>query len=203
MTPQDLSRSGWLWDSSAPRRQGCVIGGRRHDASEISGILVRATHVDENDIGQITEGERRYVAAEMTAFLIHWMTQIGVPVLNRPGASCLGGPGWHPEHWAVMAGRVGLVARRVRRVVGGGDANATGSDAAPCAMTVVGERAFGAGSPALHRKAIALARLANVQLLRLGFDGAGEDARLLNADQFPLLDDPDVEAAVLTALARR
>jgi len=68
---------------------------------------------------------------------------------------------------------------------------------------VLGERAFGAGSPALHRKAIALARLANVQLLRLGFDGAGEDARLLNADQFPLLDDPDVEAAVLTALARR
>jgi hypothetical protein len=65
-------------------------------------------------------------------------------------------------------------------------------------VTVVGERAFGDGSLDLHEKAIALARLARLVLVRFVF-GKGND-RLVGADPFPPPHDPEIEEAVLATL---
>lgn len=198
MTPSDLSRCGWILDDGCRDQNDCVLDSKRCSSSDISGVLVRATHVAAEDIGHIAEPERRYVAAEMTAFLIHWLTQLTCPVLNRPSANCLGGPGWHPEHWAVMAGRVGLDARPVQRQVGFVPAEPGPVLDGTRVVTVVGRRAFGGESSALHHKAIALARLARTDLVRFTF---GDDSeRLLLADPFPPPDHPEIEEAVLATL---
>lgn len=198
MTPLDLSRRGWVLDDVCRGLAECVVDGQRRLCRDISGILIRATHVAAEDLGHIVEPERRYVAAEMTAFLVHWLTQLACPVLNRPGASCLSGPGWHPEHWAVMAGCVGLGARPVQRRVGVEPAETATISEGTHVVTVVGERAFGDGSLDLHEKAIALARLARLDLVRFVF-GKGND-RLVGADPFPPPHDPEIEEAVLATL---
>jgi len=198
MTPRDLSRRGWVLDDGCRDRDRCVVDSKRRACSDISGMLVRATHVTAEDLGHIAEPERRYVAAEMTAFLIHWMTKLTCPVLNRPSAGCLGSPGWHPEHWAIMANRVGLDARPVQRQVGFTPAEPASMSDRTCVVTVVGERAFGGGSPSLHHKAIALARLARTDLVRFVF--GDHSAWLVRADPFPPPHHPEIEEAVLTAL---
>lgn len=198
MTPLDLSRRGWVLDDGCCGLAECVVDGQRRSCHDISGILVRATHVAAEDLSHIVEPERRYVAAEMTAFLIHWLTQLVCPVLNRPSASCLGGPGWHPEHWAVMAGRVGLDARPVQRWAGVEPAETATISEGTRVVTVVGQRVFGDGSLALHEKALALARLARTDLVRFVFGNGNE--RLVGADPFPLPHDPEIEEAVLATL---
>ena len=198
MTPSDLSRRGWVLGNGSCDLAQCVVDGQIRSCRDISGVLVRATHVAPEDLGHIVEPERRYVATEMTAFLIHWLTQLTCPVLNRPGAACLGGPGWHPEHWAVMAARVGLDAWPVQRQVGFEPAETVTTSERTRAVTIVGERAFGAGSLALHEKAIALSRLARTDLVRFVFGESNE--RLVGADPFPLPNDPEIEQAVLATL---
>jgi len=165
---------------------------------DISGVLVRASHVAAEDLGHIAEPERRYVAAEMTAFLIHWLTQLPCPVLNRPSAGCLGGPGWHPEHWAVMAGRVGLDTLPVQRQVGFPPPDSHPASDGTRVVTVVGEQVFGDGSSALRHKVIALARLARTDLVRFVFRDDSE--WLGRADPFPPPDHPEIEEAVLAML---
>jgi len=198
MTPWDLSRPGWVLEDGRPELDRCVIAGEKHSCRDISGVLVRATHVAPEDLSHIAEPERRYVAAEMTAFLIHWMTRLSCPVLNRPSAGCLGNPGWHPEHWAIMAGRVGLDARPVQRRVGFGPAESGAIPGGTRAVTVVGARALGDGSLALHSKAIALAQRARTDLVRFVFSDDSDE--LVRADPFPPPDDPDIEQAVLESL---
>jgi hypothetical protein len=198
MTPSDLSRRGWVLGNGSSDLAHCVVDGQTRSCRDISGVLVRATHVAPEDLGHIVERERRYVATEMTAFLIHWLTQLVCPVLNRPGAACLGGPGWHPEHWAVMAARVGLQARPVQRQVDFEPAETVTTSEGTHVVTIVGERAFGDASLALHEKAIALARLAHTDLVRFVFGGG--DQRLVGADPFPLPNDPEIEQAVLATL---
>jgi hypothetical protein len=199
MTPSDLSRRGWVLDDACRDQNCCILDSKRRSCGDISGVLVRATHVAAEDLGHIAEPERRYVAAEMTAFLIYWMTKLTCPVLNRPSASCLGSPGWHPEHWAIMAGRVGLDAAPVQRQVGIAPAEPGSIPDRIHVVTVVGERAFGGGSPALDHKAIALARLARTDLVRFVFDDDSE--RLVRADPFPPPHHPEIEGAVLATLA--
>ncbi len=200
MTPADLSRRGWTVESGRQHADRCVIAGRVHACGDIRGVIVRATHVAPEDLGHIAEAERRYVAAEMTAFLIHWMTQLACPVLNRPSAGCLGGPGWHAEHWAIMARRVGLAVRPVHRRVGIAPDSLAPAPQGCGGVTVVGDRAFGSFSPVLRGKAVTLARLARTNLVRFTFD---ENERLCGADPFPRPDEPAVETAVLSMLAER
>jgi hypothetical protein len=66
-------------------------------------------------------------------------------------------------------------------------------------VTVVAGRVFGGGSPALHHKAIALARLARTDLVRFVFDVDSE--QLLWPEPFPPPDHPETEEAVLATLA--
>ena len=69
LTCEDLSVAGWRYTLGEPESSTLVIGGRRIAANEIAGVLTRLSHVPEHELFRIAREDRRYVAAEMTAFL--------------------------------------------------------------------------------------------------------------------------------------
>src|SRR5436309_2186910 len=46
--------------------------------------------------------------AAMAVVLTWWLTGLPVPVINRPTALSLAGPGWRPATWHTVAQRAGL-----------------------------------------------------------------------------------------------
>ena len=56
----------------------------------------------------IAPAARDYCAAEMTAFLSWWLSELRCPVINRPAAGCLAGPGWSVTAWRRAARRAGF-----------------------------------------------------------------------------------------------
>jgi len=53
-------------------------------------------------------GERDYAGAELTAFVLSWLTALPGAVRNRPSPTCLAGPSPHALRAAVLAHRAGL-----------------------------------------------------------------------------------------------
>jgi hypothetical protein len=200
MVPADLSRAGWSCTSRNPAHSQCVIQGVRHNASEIRGVLVRSPAVTASDLPHIAPSDCSYVAAEMTAFLVYWLSALRCPVVNRPTPRSLCGPGWYPEHWTHYAARAGLHVRPMNRSI-----NLTSIDhpswsphSGPFTeLTVVGEASFGNASTDLAAKARELAAAASVDLVEFRFDGE----YFLQADLCPTLDNERVEAAVLGCFA--
>jgi hypothetical protein len=196
MVSADLSRAGWSCTSRNPASSQYVIEGVRYDSSEIQGVLVRSPAVMASDLSHITSSDRSYVASEMTAFLVYWLTTLRCPVLNRPTPRSLCGPGWYPEHWIHYAAQAGLRVRPMSRSI-----TLTSVDPPrwpECSgpfteLTVVGRAAFGNATPDVAAKACALAAVAGVDLVKFRFDGAC----FLQADLCPTLDDERVEQAVL------
>ena len=203
MTAADLSCSGWTMNSRHLAEARFVVSGRVHAVSEIAGVLVRLPAISENELERIAVSDRRYVASEINAFLIYWLSSLPCPVLNRPSPRSLAGPGWYPEHWVHCAAAVGLNTRPIERAIrasswdepGWGDHGDQGIE-----LTMVGEQCFGDAEPALVHKARRLAKASGADLVSFRFDGASATSRLLMADPFPRLDEKTVASAVLQYL---
>jgi hypothetical protein len=114
LTCRDLSVAGWSYRPGQGARSRAVVGGRRVAAREIEGVLVRLPHVPLDELAHIAPDDREYVAEEMRAFLLSWLSDLPCPVLNRPTPTSLAGPGWSPAQWIVAATRVGLRVGPVR-----------------------------------------------------------------------------------------
>ncbi len=201
LTPRDLSVAGWRLRSAGRGGAMIVAGGESFKQREVTGVLTRLPSVAAQELAQIAPEDRRYVASEMTAFLLFWLSQLRCPVLNRPSASSLCGPYWRREKWVHLAAQAGIRVRPVRRTVNG---EGTGAEMASAdsqtTVTVVGERTLGDAGPALHRAARRIARLAGVELLAVGFSGPGPDAEFLAADTVPDLSGDEPADAVLEYL---
>lgn len=194
----DLSRPGWRHDLRSPGSGTAVIGGRPVPVADLAGVLVLWPAVFEQELLHIVPAERSYVAAEMTAFLRSWLSQLPCPVLNRPTATSLSGPSWRPEQWVHAASRLGIPVRPVRR-----RARLVRGDAAPvedlpgaCPVTVVGRRCIGDVDTILAAHARRLAVAADVELLTVYFLGGQRDAPLLTADPMPDVTQPDLADAI-------
>src|SRR5208337_4871033 len=107
LTSQDLSVVGWQQRLSV--MDGCVAVVERElvPQKEITGVLTRLPCVVEEQLLDIVPEDRPYVAAEMTAFLLFWLSSLKCPVLNRPTPTCLSGPYWHREKWVRVAAAAG------------------------------------------------------------------------------------------------
>src|SRR5271170_1683143 len=123
MTPKDLSQPGWrhrpgFRNARLPRGQKerpgepspdssdqdvAVVDGRTVSVERIDGVLTRLAGVYEWELAHIVPGDRAYVSAEMTAFLLSWLSELDCPILNRPTPTCLSGPGWRQEQWINFA----------------------------------------------------------------------------------------------------
>lgn len=196
VTPRDLSTAGWCHYVNAPGSDVAVIGGQRIAADQVAGVLTRLPAVWAQDRAHIVEGDRRYVAAEMTAFMTAWLARVPRPVVNRPTPTSLMGPGWSTERWFGAAARAGLRLATARRRY---PPDASPSDASPpgATVTVVGERCVGAADASLYAQALCLARAADADLLDVRFSAPGPEACFVGVQLWP-----DVaQAEVADALA--
>jgi hypothetical protein len=179
LTCEDLSIAGWRHPVGAAGRSTAVVGGRVVAVEEITGVLTRRPYVAEHELEHIVPADRTYVASEMTAFLLSWLSSLECPVLNQPTPSGLSGPNWWPEQWTYAAARFGLPVRPVRRRAVPHDDARDAADPSPLSVTVVGERCLGPVHPELADQARRFARAVGVDLLALRFSGpepgAGHD----------------------------
>src|SRR6185312_5009593 len=111
LTPADLSVAGWRYHAGISGPNTAVVGGEVITVDALDGVLTRLPYVSPVELGHIVETDQEYVAAEMTAFLLAWLSRLPCPVINRPTSSWLCGPAWPPERWVWTAARLGLHVR--------------------------------------------------------------------------------------------
>ena len=194
VTPRDLSREGWTLRSGDPSSLVAVSGSLRLGRECIRGVLPRLSHVDESQLPHIAHEDRAYVASEMTAFLLAFLSAFDGGVHNRPTSQCLCGPYWSPERWRRLAGALEIPVRFQPRFASREDSIPAEGDP-PTVVTLVGDVVF--GDARLGRAVAALARAARAEMLRAEFVGAGAGALLLNASPLVNLADPDIAKAAL------
>lgn len=186
---RDLSTSGWRYYGDLDDGEDAgVIGGRPITNGEITAVVTRCPSVPPHELGHIVPADRTYVAAEMTALLVAWLTRLRCPVLNRPRDGCLCGPRWPPERWTMLASSLGLRAVPVSRRAVPGLAPSASRPAAPPGfglhtVTVVGPHAHASDHPpeVLADAAVTLARAAGVTLLKTEFAVRGSEYWFLGA----------------------
>lgn len=181
LTPRDLSRAGWRHmpcGTPVPSTERAVVEGEVVAVEQIDVVLSRLDGVGADELTHIVPEDRDYVAAEMNAFLLSWLTRLTCPVLNKPVPLGLAGAGHRPEGWAILAGGLGIATCLQRR---GPDGYQPATVDSPRSVTLVGDRCFGDPDPELRNATRMLGRAAGVELMTAVYDGAARDAGLYNA----------------------
>jgi hypothetical protein len=183
---EDLSLPGWQYSPLQPGRSVAMVGGDRVTADEIEAVLIRLPAVVGDELPGIVSEDRDYVAAEMTAFLVAWLSSLECRVVNRPTPTCLMGPSWRPEQWSLAAAQAGMPVRPVRRLAAANLDQSTTEVEVGSDLTLIGEHCVGVATDQLRAQIRRLADAAGVDLLRVHLiDGA-----FAAADIWPDLEDP-------------
>jgi len=201
LTSVDLSTVGWRHHLPPNGASEAVVSGRVVATEEIAGVLTRLPYVDENELDHIIPEDRAYVSAEMTAFLVSWLSGLTCPVLNRPTPTCLTGPNWRPERWVHAAAQLGIPVSPVRRDVTPTSKAWKEVPRPPLlTVTIVGDRWFGRIDHALGVQAQRLAKAAGVGLLAVHFEATELGCALLGVDVQPDFSSSEVADAILEYL---
>ncbi len=183
LSAEDLVSPGWVIRSGNAFGSTAVIDGNRVPVSRLSGVLTLRPSVLAEELHSIHEQDRTFVAAEINAMLVSWLTTLPCRVLNRPTATSLSGPGWSVFHWQAAAARCGLLTAEDTSV--------------PTQKLVICDgQVRGARTSTLKAKALALAETAGVKLMELRL-AAG---RFVYASARPDFSSPQVRAMVRRAL---
>jgi hypothetical protein len=200
VTPGDLSRPGWCFRPGT-RASAMVAGNEVLRSEEIAAVITRLPWVSEFDLPQIVPADRAYVAAEMGAFLLAWLSELTCPVANRPSPNCLCGPFWRHERWVAEAARIGLPVEPARCVTDKDGAQyATSSCSRRISVAIVGKRSFGEADEHLMKQALRLARATAVETLTVHFSDTGAGMRFFTASPWPCIEDEEVASALLDHL---
>jgi hypothetical protein len=197
LSAEDLCMPGWILRVPLGPPNTAVISGRTVPAEQIRGILTLRPCIFPEELQNIQSAHRKYVAAEVNAFLLAWLSAQSCPVLNRPTACCLAGPNWRPEQWTQAASRLGIPAQTRRHVP---DETAVPDGGESLEVIAVGEQCFGCSDSILRERTLKLAHVAAVDLLSVRFSADG--GRFLSASVWPSLTDPAVLEAVRQRLER-
>jgi hypothetical protein len=205
VTAEDLSRAGWRQHSNGTKRNTAVVGGKLVAQEEVTGVLTLLPCVFAEELAHIAPEDRSYVAAEMTAFLLFWLSrlQYQCPVLNRPTSSCLSGPSWRREKWIHAAAQAGIPMQTLHRHTALPTSMEKGATHCSATVTVVGKCTFGEVESDLQRQARCLADLAGVDLLTIRFSGPERGASFMSADSLPDFSHDGLADAVLEYLRGR
>jgi hypothetical protein len=201
VTAGDLSLAGWLQHSNGTDQCTAVVGRKLVPQEEITGVLTLLPCVFEEELVEIALEDRSYVAAEMTAFLLFWLSRLQSQclALNRPTPS-LSGPYWRREKWIHAAAQAGIPVQSLRRHAAlPASAEEEAKPSSPT-VTVVGKCIFGEVEPDLQRQARRLADLAGVELLAVRFSGPERSASFVSADSLRDFSDHGLADAVLAYL---
>jgi len=116
LTLADLSRAGWRHYLGEVGPEIAIACGELIPAASINGVITRIPWVTPEDLLHVVDGDRHYVAAEISAFLLAWLSQLTCPVINRPTTNGLMGAPHAAEGWMAIAARAGLRLPWTRRV---------------------------------------------------------------------------------------
>jgi len=184
ISAEDLCSPGWVLEEGAAGGW-FVAGGERSAVADLTGVLVRRSAVVAEELPWMAEEDRAYVAAEINAFLVAWLSAMPCPVFNRPTPTSLCGPGWSQIHWQHAAARAGVTWST-------SDADRDVHDIVVCRRTT-----WGARSARQARAGRLLARASGTDLLGIRFS---DDAVVAVTVQ-PSLTAPAARALVLGQLA--
>jgi hypothetical protein len=176
------------------------VHGRIVRERDIRGVLVRRPWLLQQELTHIAPEDREFVAAEMNAFLLAWLSQLSCRVLNRPRGASLCGPNWRPQQWALAAASVGFQVEPTRWQVPA-DAKTSVKETPKqnrrlIEATVVSTRCLGDVNDDQAASAKRLAAKAGVALLAVWFAPCKGGSRFVTANPMPSLKDPDVADAV-------
>ena len=197
LTSEDLSVVGWRYDLADDASATAAIGSRKVRVAEIRGVVTRLPWVTEHELVSIVPADRAYVAAELSAFLMFWLTELHCRVLNRPKPGTLNGPCWRREQWIMAARRAGMRVADERRRLRVGATPESPKPPAVTKVTVVGGRCLGEADSSLMEQSLRLASAAAVELLGVEFSSPQADAAFLDATLYPDLDSVDAKDAIL------
>ena len=107
ITADDLSRPGWRLRLGHPDESRAALSRGVIRGCDVTGVLNLLPWITVHDLPHIAPDDRDYVANEMTAFLLAWLSQLACPQFDRPTPSSLCGCGRWPGEWARLAGSVG------------------------------------------------------------------------------------------------
>ena len=108
LAPVDLSSPGWSYRVGDAANSVAMVAGERIAAEQLGGVMTRLAGISPAHLPHVVEADREYVAAEMSAFLLAWLSALPCPVWNRPAAPSLSGPAWRWEQWRQLAMQAGL-----------------------------------------------------------------------------------------------
>jgi hypothetical protein len=196
LTCEDLSLSGWRSRVNDPTHSTAVISGSKVKQSDIRGVFTRMHWVWEGELVDIAAADRAYVAAEMAAFLVYWLSGLACPMLNRPTANSLSGPGWGREQWNFAASKAGMRVRPIRRFASlASSSPEPEGQGTPVLAIVAGGASIGEVHPELAQQARRLADIGRVDFLGVRFSSANADASFVGVDLFPDMEDERVADA--------
>lgn len=200
VTCADISRSGWRHTPGAPTRGQCVIRQEPLSVTQLRGVWVRLSAVTEEELPEIVPSERPYIAAEMMAFLVAWLTELSCPVCNRPTPLSLTGPAWSNERWRLEAARLGIAVPNAEchLVLGREPAEDNTPALRRTTVTVIGDRCFGSTDCTVHEAATSLARQAGVSVVSMDFDTSSSPPHFLSATTCPRISSAPEADAVLS-----
>lgn len=159
LSARDLCTRGWVFHATAGGDGAFVAGGVRRPTTILRGLVVRRPAVVAEELPWIAAEDRQYVATEINAFLVAWLSALPCAVLNRPSATSLCGPAWSQTYWKLAAARAGV-----------GWSDPAGPDAVD-EIVFCGGRHHGAAS---SRQSVAASRLSaasGAELLGVQFAG--------------------------------
>lgn len=199
LSPGDLSQPGWRhvpFSASDAGDGQAVVAGEEVAMSDIEAVVSTIDTITTADLPQIVRQDRAYVAAEMRAFLLAWLTTIRCPVLNPPTPLSLAGCGWRPEHWALAAGALGIPTETVAEPV---EEDQGARDDGGFTVSQVGEDVVDAPSPAVAGWVRQLTAAAGMRTLHAEFRDV-TPPRLVSARVVPDFRRAELAAAALAAL---
>jgi hypothetical protein len=185
ISARDLCTRGWVFNPIFDGDCTFVANGARRSAAHLRGVVVRRPAVAAEELRWIADDDRLYVAAEINAFLVAWLSTLCCPVLNRPTGTSLCGPTRSQTSWQLAAARAGVAWSK--RDAGTLDE-----------MVYCGGLCYGASGVRRQQVAAKLANASDVQLLGLQFDGDAVAAVTVQ----PRLVDPGARNIVLAYLRK-
>ena len=199
VTPPELVKLGVSFYPGYPADSVAQVGDRKVPLDAISGVLCRLAWVHEADLPHVMAHDRAYVAAELSAFLLAWLTDLPCRVVNRATPQCLCGPGWRHEQWIHTAALLGLTVHEAVRSIPPKMSERAVVNAAT-RVTLVGSTVFGTTDEVLTQQTRSLADAAGVELLQASFSNEVDHHALLYVDLWPDVASEPIARAVWNLL---
>jgi hypothetical protein len=172
-----------------------IVEGQVVQTRQIEGVVSLLPWIGPQDLPGIHPEDQEYVAAEMSAFLLAWLSELSCPVLDRPSPSSLSGLGWRREQWIRVASRLGIPTALPD------DASTHGAPVlSGRPVTVLDGQPVGGCQPAEGEAAATIARAVDVRLVTLSFVGTEQAPVFEGAWPAPQLDDPDMAKVLKESL---